>query len=35
MRFLITLVAFMLAVASPAFAADGWYIGMCGSGWWL
>ena len=28
MRFLITLVAFMLAVASPAFAADGWYIGM-------
>ncbi len=28
MRFLILLVAFMLAVASPAFAADGWYIGM-------
>ncbi len=28
MRLLIMLVAFMLAVASPAFAADGWYIGM-------
>ncbi len=28
MRFLMMLVAFMLAVASPAFAADGWYIGL-------